>query len=421
MPITLTIVDRDQLPDGGPIKFSAGARGFDIGREQHLDWCLPDPERFVSGHHCQVRFRDGGYWLDDISTNGTFVNGSSIRVRSPYRLAHGDRLQIGNYQIEVSLDGQPSPGGIQSSSASPFSPEPAPFGQPAGQSPFAPASSPAAPVHDIWALPGAAAAPAPVDRNWFLEKARQDRGIRPPDALEQFIELPVAARPPIDELHPISPALGNLPGSSISEHAAPAITPPPARGGGSPEQVLALICQAAGLKPDAMAGRDPQEVAREIGLVLRTSTEQLATLLHGRADAKRIARSANRTMIGAADNNALKFTADATEALEIMFQRHRAGYLDAPASFKEAFADIQQHEKATFAAMQRALSRLTEDLTPDSIEEKVGGGFGSAKAKAWEIYVQRWNSKTEHLENGILDVFFGYFSEFYDAMGKKSE
>jgi type VI secretion system protein ImpI len=102
-----------------------------------------------------------------------------------------------------------------------------------------------------------------------------------------------------------------------------------------------------------------------------------------------------------------------------MFQKTRAGYLDGPASFREAFQDLHSHEKATFAAMQKALSRLTEDLTPESVEDKVSGSFGSHKGKAWELYVQRWNAKTEHRENGMLDVFFSDFSEIYDTMTKK--
>lgn len=420
MPIKLRIINRDQLPDGGPIEFTAGARGFDIGREQHLDWCLPDPERYVSGHHCQIRFQDGGYWLNDISTNGTFVNGLMVRVKSPYRLAHGDRLQIGNYQVEVSLDaGHGMPAGAETPPVPPMgghpdpTPGPSPFGS--GQ-PGMPAPPP---VHDIWATPASASAPPPVERGWFVEKAREERGIRPPDALEQFIDLPPPRPSAPDELKPISAGLGNLPGSSISEQGA-ATAGSRSQSGMTAQDLIAQICEAAGLDPKIMTERDPREVARELGLVLRLSTEQLSMLLQGRANAKRITKSANRTMIGIADNNAMKFTTDAAEALDIMFRRSRAGYLDAPASFREAFGDIHDHEKATFAAMQRALSRLMEDLTPESVEDKVSGPFG-AKAKAWDIYVQRWNAKTEHFENGILDVFFGYFSEIYDSMSEKKE
>ena len=103
MAITLRIDNFDQLPDGGPVEFRAGPRGFDIGREQHLDWCLPDPDRVVSGHHCQVRYEGGGYVLYDVSRNGTYVNGSPGRVKSPYQLQHGDRLQIGPYIITVAI------------------------------------------------------------------------------------------------------------------------------------------------------------------------------------------------------------------------------------------------------------------------------------------------------------------------------
>ena len=59
------------LPDGGPVTFELDRRGIDIGRDPYLDWTLPDPERFISGKHCEIRYRDGGYWLHDVSTNGT--------------------------------------------------------------------------------------------------------------------------------------------------------------------------------------------------------------------------------------------------------------------------------------------------------------------------------------------------------------
>ena len=103
MTITLTIDSTDSLPDGGPLSYQAKNRGFEIGRQQHLDWTLPDPSRYVSGLHCEVRFEKGGYWLYDVSSNGTFLNGSTARMKSPHRLADGDRLAIGNYSIRVEV------------------------------------------------------------------------------------------------------------------------------------------------------------------------------------------------------------------------------------------------------------------------------------------------------------------------------
>src|SRR5579864_2511269 len=111
MPLRLTIENMDRLPDGGPLRVQVQGRGLDIGRDQHLDWTLPDPSRLVSGKHCEIRFRDGGYWLHDVSTNGTFVNGADYRLDAPYLLRDGDRLSIGPYMIAVAVeDGRKSRG-----------------------------------------------------------------------------------------------------------------------------------------------------------------------------------------------------------------------------------------------------------------------------------------------------------------------
>ena len=100
--ISLQIGNVDRLPGGGPMSYRSRDRGFEIGRENR-DWTLPDPDRFISGRHCEVRYERGAFWLYDVSRNGTFVNGSTERVVSPYRLSHGDRLRIGRYIITVSI------------------------------------------------------------------------------------------------------------------------------------------------------------------------------------------------------------------------------------------------------------------------------------------------------------------------------
>ena len=101
MKLTLRIENFDFLPDGGPLEFSATARGFEVGRDAAMDWTLPDPTRHVSSRHFEVVFRDRHFWLNDISTNGTFVYGQSMRVSSPLQLANNDRLQVGKYIIRV--------------------------------------------------------------------------------------------------------------------------------------------------------------------------------------------------------------------------------------------------------------------------------------------------------------------------------
>jgi type VI secretion system protein ImpI len=109
MALILRIDNETCLPDGGPLSVSVpGKQGIDIGRDQYLDWTLPDPSRFISGRHCEVRWENGGYWLHDVSTNGTFLNGSDSRLKGPHRLRHGDRLSIGHYIILVTVVGDGS-------------------------------------------------------------------------------------------------------------------------------------------------------------------------------------------------------------------------------------------------------------------------------------------------------------------------
>src|SRR4029077_15424816 len=96
-----------QLPDGGPLSVSVtGKRNIDIGRDSHLDWTLPDPTRFISSKHAEIRYRDGGYWLHDVSTNGTFLNGGDPRMQAPPCLRTGDRFTIGHYIIAAAVDAE---------------------------------------------------------------------------------------------------------------------------------------------------------------------------------------------------------------------------------------------------------------------------------------------------------------------------
>src|SRR5215469_4840125 len=97
---------RRQLAERHTIVF--GVSGGSIGRSSENDWVLPDPLRYVSAHHARVHFRDGHFYLEDLSTNGVFVNDQVEAVAklgsSGYKLKNGDVLRVGDYQIVVALE-----------------------------------------------------------------------------------------------------------------------------------------------------------------------------------------------------------------------------------------------------------------------------------------------------------------------------
>ena len=106
MPLTLRLVNETTLPNGGPVSIQlSGQRVVGIGRAVDLSWTLPDPARLVSNRHCEIRYQDGGYWLYDVSSNGTFLNDAVDRMRAPHLLRNGDRFAVGHYLVAVALDG----------------------------------------------------------------------------------------------------------------------------------------------------------------------------------------------------------------------------------------------------------------------------------------------------------------------------
>lgn len=354
MDIRLTIRNVERLPDGGPTSYSARDRGFEIGRDGG-DWSLPDPDLIISGRHCEIRFEKGGFWLRDLSRNGTFVNGSNQRLDGAYLLSAGDTIRIGRYVIDVSVE--------------------------QGREGFAGAADPA--------------------RN-----GRQPRRLEDPARNAPFF--------PPDETRAIGHSRASLQLQSgrqlLSGNSAPAA---------DPAGLLRDIAVGAGISPDTFTQRDPKEVAEEIGAVLRIVVDELASMLKARAAAKAMAKSSQQTMISSTGNNPLKFVPGAEEMLEKMFGRRSPGYLDARQSLEEAFRDLKTHEIATYSAMQAALARLLDDISPMTIESRLASSsFTSRKSRAWDAFVAAWEAKEQRHENGMLDAFLDYFSESYSKAAK---
>jgi len=443
MTLRLAIENMDRLPDGGPVQFEVTGRGFDIGRDAHLDWTLPDPERHVSSKHCEVRFRDGGYWLTDVSTNGTFVNGASQRLNAPYRLRDGDRLTIGRYIIGVSVRER----SIAAAPSMPAAPPPpfapaAPAGMdvwgsageaapPEDRAAFRPRaetkSGPdfldfAAPLAPAAPLSPAFEAPAPTSDAWLnVRPARPEPPAPPPPAPRRPAPPPVQSQP-----SPAPPAAQPPPPkaevkSDVFDVAATA--PPPLAEGEA--DVLARILAAAGVPSGATAGKDPFVVADEIGAILRLTAQNLAQMLASRAETKSLIRSSSRTMIRALENNPLKFMATPEEALGVMLGGANRNYLDARRTIETSFEDLKKHQVLTYGAMQAALEALFDDFAPERIDKSVeperglGALMASRKAKLWDVYVERWRAKTKRSDGRLSEAFMDLFAQAYDRLQNK--
>ena len=76
-----------------------------IGRGAGCDWVIPDPRRLLSSHHGLVSYREGRYFLTDISSNGICLAGSEERLqKGQLRLIKdADEFQLGALVIRARL------------------------------------------------------------------------------------------------------------------------------------------------------------------------------------------------------------------------------------------------------------------------------------------------------------------------------
>jgi len=387
MTLTLRVENFDVLDNAGPISIQLSQRGCEAGRGVAMDWVLPDPARRISGQHFSVAFKDGTYWLTDTSMNGTFLQGAPHRLQGAHKIANGDRFVVGHYVIVAQMaDGH------------------AGFASPA---PVAPVATPFADAEsDPWdfGTSDTPVSPMPV----VPDPHHLD------DVASDFVPapIPVPVQMPSQDAPP-SPPVFQQP--QTPQPAAPVA----AR---DDTAVFKAFCDGAELNPDDYADVDVIELVHALGKVMRGSTQEVMSMLQDRAAVKQFTKGGERTMRSATGNNPMKFMPDTVSAIEVMFLKHRDGFMQGPDGFDNALRDIRRHQTAVFAALQPALAALLSGLSPNEIEASVGSGIlgSGSRAKFWEAYVAQWDEKAAAGDNGLLDSFLQSFADAYAAAAGKA-
>ena len=105
MSIVISIV---KIPEGNTDTKSTHTfahQGGTIGRGPDNEWVVEDSDCFISSQHSQITYENGQYYITDLSTNGTFFNGSSepIGKGSTIQLNDGDKFSLGDYEFLASV------------------------------------------------------------------------------------------------------------------------------------------------------------------------------------------------------------------------------------------------------------------------------------------------------------------------------
>jgi FHA domain-containing protein len=208
--------------------------------------------------------------------------------------------------------------------------------------------------------------------------------------------------------------------------ANPALAPAPAQaaapvvaGQADSAALWAAFCEGTGVRLDLPQGLTP-EMMRVVGTLLRTAVEGTLQMMQVRAATKSEFRAAV-TVIQARNNNPLKFSPNAENALEQMLQPPMRGFLSGPAAMTDAMNDLVGHAIGTMAGMRAALDGMLGRFTPAELEAKLVGSSMldsllpmNRKAKLWDLYLQHFESIRSEAQEDFHALFGKAFLAAYE-------
>ncbi len=468
VPLTLTITSHQRQSLGSAsVKVMAGD-SLTIGRSPSAGWTLPDPQAALSREHVRVQRQGSDYILTDLSQNGTFVNDSPDPVShgKSVRLSNGDRIQLGDYQLAVGLEPTAMP-----ATPGPLFPsvQPAPYPSPPPSLPVSPAPyvfqessappwpgvGPKSETDPLKVMGGDHRAtnsalgpysdqrPGPPDRprpsmlqdNYQPPNPQAYRPPGGPEDIPDVIDFTTFERDGLQQQRPVPtpiapPIAPPSPAPQVQQsYLQPPQPPQPVRPA-QPEvpypapQAAAMgieqLLLAAGLDPAVAraALRDPQ-LAEALGQIFQVALNGIIDVLRARAHIKQQFRL-TQTQISAHENNPLKFSPNAAQALSTFFVNPAAGFLSPLESVDEAFADIKAHQMAVLAGMRAAFDHMFARFNPEKLQERFDKGRSSSmlgamnKARYWEEFNSWYGDLAEDRERGFQRLFGEEFAKAYE-------
>jgi type VI secretion system protein len=402
---------RRSLAERSSANFSV--EGGTIGRSADNDWVLPDPQRYVSAHHARVQFREGHFYLQDVSTNGVYVNDDmeplAKRGSSGYRLEHGDVLRMGDYHILAALDGQ--------NDAHPAAAAAVPtsihalraLGRTTERDIGAKLNVEEllVPVIDLPPLPVSAYG-QPVDSDRVQALAQPQRG----NAVAAAAEAEAVAA---GDAAPISASLARL---------AEAVSQPKNSGSFvSLEDVhtgLDAFCRGAGIAQERLPAAAQGRLLHLAGRMFREALVGFKELERTRAETR------NRFRIESPapeqDDPRPSLGDSVVEDLAVqLFLRHEGRRLDSVQWLRDTVAAARLHESALAQALRSAFVEFLDRLDPAELEARFeraarrGKARSADKAQYWDLFTSFYRNliemPTDHLPHTFVEAFAAAYRE----------
>jgi type VI secretion system protein len=454
-----------------PRSIEVDLQSMTIGRAPDCTVVLNDSQRGISRVQARIEERSGEYVLIDAGSNPTLLNDRVMDEPREARLQDGDRLRMGAYTLEVSIEaaGEWDDGRYETL----MTHVPAELPTPAVALPATPEWDvrPGMPlIPDDWNAPHEglldeahqgmhqdlpfqpdplAATPLLHEPAKFGVNANQElidalgvsdplsgRAPRPMSPVSDVRSAPNFEHVSPERVMSAAPRLRDEPlraplNEPLGEPAPLTATPekppvrqeqPPAatRADHDPDATLAALIEGLGIDATRVRHVPPVELARLVGGMLREAAHGTMGALRSRSMTKRETRMA-MTLIEERDNNPLKFFPDVDTALTQMLSSRGAGYLAPEDALRAAFRDIQAHELAVVAGMRAALAHAMARIDPAEIEKslatatKLDALLGNRRARLWQRFVDTWQHVARDTGDDFQRTFGEPFSRAYQA------
>lgn len=425
--------------------------GQSIGRSSDNTITLSDDSRVISSRHAQVTIQGADCTLTDHSTNGTFINdneqalgnGRSVLINTD------DLISIGEYQFKVeTIRAQSLPDGLESVNFLDATPSlESPAETTATQLPTAGSGSES--DLDRWLEPSVGV--SQTDEPWG---SINDVCAPDTDPLANLID-PVST----DPLASLNNDTGKLFSNTGSDSRIPQeegnwwqsepdnaqahqmampnigiaspdpdLTTPTAATIPQPteipsQKILATEADSANLAEllglEGLNSERQAQLPESLTTVVHTTAKNLVNLLQSRASIKNELRT-SRTIIQSKENNPLKFSAGADDALKAMFTNDSDAFLSPERAVEQSFEDISDHQIAVLFAMKSAFDEMLRQFKPSELESKFtsqskGGVLSGFKTKNWDRYCDYYAKLQSDPETSYSELFGDSFAEAYEA------
>ncbi|GBL00215.1 type VI secretion system-associated FHA domain protein TagH [Vibrio harveyi] len=374
MTLVLTITSFHKFTPEIDTEFVFDATGehdkVSFGRSEQCDWTLPDPERVISSKHGELIKFGEKYLIKDLSTNGTFVNNAVTPVGQGNELAlnHGDVVALGDYQIQVSLEERI----IDDSNI----------------------------VHNtINEL-----AVGDVDRNLTHDEFGLNAADLLRDSAPSEFQLDIGLMD--DFLEAQEPSV-----EEVSPHASTPISAQKPLVKNESKNQQAFV-RGLGINPNMVPDENSEQWFEQLGQSFSLMLLGLMETLHNRAEFKQNNRL-NHTAFRKSENNPLKFSANLEDAIHNLYNRNTASFMRADIAIKEAFVDIENHEKALMKGVEGTVSSVMSLVEPSSIySDAMSSDSFFNKIIPARKYAQSWK-KFEGIHYQLTDEIVNKESPFY--------